>query len=153
MFKFVQKHHILRFNFWQCPENNPEEISVWQSNTALPPDFFSKFYFDLKLPKVVFKRGTLVLATAIYQTNCPFTVLSALFCSSGRCPMILDYSLMSIYFMLYDHLAVSITVIYEVMVCPISFDTSLFYLISHIYWREIAFWLIFLRNLLWSISL
>ena len=101
--------------------------------------FFSKFYFDLKLPKMVFKRGTLVLATAIYQTNCPFTVLSALFCSSGRCPMILDYSLMSIYFMmfiyfmLYDHLAVSITVIYEVMVCPISFDTSLFYLISHIY--------------------
>ena len=115
--------------------------------------FFSKFYFDLKLPKMVFKRGTLVLATAIYQTNCPFTVLSALFCSSGRCPMILDYSLMSIYFMLCDHLAVSITIIYEVMVCPISFDTFIFYLISHIHWREMAFWIIFLRNLLWSISL
>ena len=47
--------------------------------------------------------------------------------------MILDYSLMSIYFMLCDHLAVSITIIYEVMVCPISFDTFIFNLISHIH--------------------
>ena len=35
--------------------NNPEEISVRQSDTALPRNFFSKFYFDLKMPKMVFK--------------------------------------------------------------------------------------------------
>ena len=31
------------------------------------------------MPKMDFNRGTLVSATAIYQTRCPFTVLSALF--------------------------------------------------------------------------
>ena len=44
------------------------------------------------MPKMVFQRGVLVSSPAIYQTKCPFTVLSALFCSSGRCSMIPDYS-------------------------------------------------------------
>ena len=35
--------------------NNPEEISVRQSDAALPRDFFSKCCFDLKMPKMVFK--------------------------------------------------------------------------------------------------
>ena len=54
-------------------ENNPEEISIQQSNTALPPDFSTNNHY---LPK------------------CTFTVLSALLCSSGCCPMIPDYSLL-----------------------------------------------------------
>ena len=36
--------------------------------------------------------GTFVSATAIYQTKCLFAGLSALFCLSGCCPTILDYS-------------------------------------------------------------
>ena len=43
--------------------------------------------------KMFFNRGTLVLATAIYQKKCPFTVLSALFLFFGRFPVILDYFL------------------------------------------------------------
>ena len=37
--------------------------------------------------------GYLLSATVICQMKCPFTFLSALFCSSRYCPMILDYSL------------------------------------------------------------
>ena len=37
------------------PGNNLEEISVRYSDAALPCDFSSKFYFDLKVPKMVFK--------------------------------------------------------------------------------------------------
>ena len=64
----------------EMPGNNPEEVSIRQSDTALPCDFSSKFYFDLKMPKKgSLNRGILVSATAIYQTNCPFTVLRVLF--------------------------------------------------------------------------
>ena len=56
--------------------NNPEDISIWQSDAALPCNFFSKFYFDLKMPKMVFKQRYFSINN---QTNCPFTVLSALF--------------------------------------------------------------------------
>ena len=52
--------------------------------------FFSKLYFDLKMPKMVFKQWYLSISN---QTKSPFTILSAFFCSSGCCPMILDYSL------------------------------------------------------------
>ena len=58
------------------PGNNPEEISIWQLDAALPLNFFWKFYFDLKMPKMVFKQGYLSISN---QTKCPFTVLSALF--------------------------------------------------------------------------
>ena len=59
--------------------NNPEEISVLQSDTALPRDFFSKFYFDLKMPKMVFKQGYLSISNChlpneepFYSSKCPF---------------------------------------------------------------------------------
>ena len=58
--------------------------------------FFRNVVLIWKCQKWSLNRGTLVLATAIYQTKCPFTVQSALFCSSGCCPLIQDYSL-SIY--------------------------------------------------------
>ena len=35
--------------------NNLEEISVRYSDAALLQDFFSKFYFNLKMSKIVFK--------------------------------------------------------------------------------------------------
>ena len=35
--------------------NNPEEISVLESDAALHHDFFSRPYFDLKMSKMVFK--------------------------------------------------------------------------------------------------
>ena len=41
--------------------------------------FLRNFILIWKCQKGSLKRGTLVSATAIYQTNCPFTVLSALF--------------------------------------------------------------------------
>ena len=56
--------------------NNPEEMSVQQSHAALPHNFFSKFYFDVKSPKMVFKQGYLSISN---QTKCPFTVVSAFF--------------------------------------------------------------------------
>ena len=58
--------------------------------------FFGNLILIWKCQKWSLNRGTLVSATAIYQTKFPFTVLSALFFrSSVRCPMILDYSLIS----------------------------------------------------------
>ena len=78
--------------------NNPEEISVWQSGAALPPIFFLKFYFDLKMSKMVFKQRYHSISN---QTKCLFTVLSALFCSSGCCPLILDHSLAVVDFRVY----------------------------------------------------
>ena len=41
--------------------------------------FLLKFYFDIKMPKWSINGGSVVLATTIYQTKCPFTILSALF--------------------------------------------------------------------------
>ena len=35
--------------------NKPEKISVWKSDAALPRDFLLKFYFDMKMPKMVSK--------------------------------------------------------------------------------------------------
>ena len=74
--------------------NNPEEISVWQSDAALPRDFLLKFYFDLKMPKMISKQEYssinnyhLLNEVPFYNSKCLF------FCSSGCCPMILDYSL------------------------------------------------------------
>ena len=43
----------------------------------LSQDIFPKCYFDLKMPKMIFK--TLVSATAIYQTKRTFTAQNALF--------------------------------------------------------------------------
>ena len=59
--------------------------------------FFQNFILVWKCPKWALNRGTLVSATAIYQTKCPFAVPSAFFfCSFERCLMILDYSLIYI---------------------------------------------------------
>ena len=41
--------------------------------------FLRNFILNWKCQKGSLNRGTLVSATAIYQTNCPFTALSALF--------------------------------------------------------------------------
>ena len=41
--------------------------------------FFQNFILIRKCQKGSLNRGTLVSATAIYQTKCPFTILSALF--------------------------------------------------------------------------
>ena len=83
----------------QCLQLNTEMaqriIQKKSSGSPMLPcllGFFRNFILS-EIAKMVFKGSTLVSATAIYQTKCPFTVLSALFCSSGCCPMILDYSL------------------------------------------------------------
>ena len=73
--------------------NNPDEISVWRSNAALPRNFFRKFYFDLKTPKMILKQGYLSIRNCHLPKKGFFTVLGALFCFSGCCPMILDYFL------------------------------------------------------------
>ena len=64
--------------FGRIAGNNLEEISVQWSDAALLCDF-SKFYFDLKIPKWSLNRGTFVSAMVIYQTKNPFTIPSALF--------------------------------------------------------------------------
>ena len=89
------------------PGNNPEEVNVWQSDVALPRDFFLKFYFDLKMSKRIFKQGYLSISKCHLPNKMPFQQnarLSALFlffqmlplpffCFSRCCPMILNYSL------------------------------------------------------------
>ena len=45
--------------------------------------FFQNFILIRKCQKWSLNRGTLVSTTAIYQTKCPFTVLSALFSSQS----------------------------------------------------------------------
>ena len=59
--------------------------------------FIRNFILIWKCKKWYLNRGTLVYATAIYQSKCLFMVLSALFCalfcSSRCCLIILDYSL------------------------------------------------------------
>ena len=64
--------------------------------------FIWNFILIWKCQKWSLNRGILVSATATYQTKCPFIVLSplfcALFCSSGCCPMILDYSMVETVF-------------------------------------------------------
>ena len=53
-----------------------------ESDAALPREFFWNFILILFwCQKWSLNRGTLVPVTTIYQTECPFTVLSALFCS------------------------------------------------------------------------
>ena len=56
--------------------------------------FFWNIILIWKFQKWSLNWGTLVSAIAIYQMKCPFTVLSALFCTSRCCPMILDYSML-----------------------------------------------------------
>ena len=66
--------------------------------------FFRNFILIWKFQKWSLNRGTLVPTTGIYQTKCPFAVISVLFCSSRCCPMILDYSLdQFIFFLLFLH--------------------------------------------------
>ena len=55
--------------------------------------FFRNFILIWKCQKWSWNRGTLVSATAIYQTQCPFTVLSAFFLFFQMLPYDLDYSL------------------------------------------------------------
>ena len=71
-------HNILwRISYWLYNNsgNNPEKISVRKSDAAL----YWNFILIRKCHKWFLNRGTVVLATTIYQTKCPFTVLSALF--------------------------------------------------------------------------
>ena len=92
---------VLFYHYWGITfkENLYSQIIIQQKSTSgsrtLPclVIFFQGLILIWKYQKWSLNRGTLVSATAIYQTKCPFTVLRALFCSSGHCPMILDYSL------------------------------------------------------------
>ena len=68
---------LIKFHFHRTV-NNPEEISVRQSDAALHHNLFSKFYFDLKMPKMVFKQGLATLVSVTKQ-GALFTVLSGLF--------------------------------------------------------------------------
>ena len=71
---------------WQRPEHKICTQGIIQKKSAsgcrtLPwlVIFFQNFILTWKFQKGSLNRGTLVSATAIYQTKCPFTVLSALF--------------------------------------------------------------------------
>ena len=89
---FHTAHLFLTKFYFDRTVNNPEEISVRQSHTALRHNFFSKFFFDLKMPKMVFKQRQLPQ----YQQPNKVSFLQfqvSFFCSSGCCPLIVDYSL------------------------------------------------------------
>ena len=65
------------------------------SDAALPCDFSSKFYFDLKIPKMVFKQRHLCIShghlpneVPFYSSKCPFCILA---------DAALDYSLITIF--------------------------------------------------------
>ena len=73
---FYTVHQFLTKFRFDRTGNNPEEVSVRQLDAALPHNFFSKFYFDLKMPKMVFKQGYLSIVT---KQGVLFAVLSALF--------------------------------------------------------------------------
>ena len=62
-------------NSFPMSGNNPEEISVRWSDTALPRDFYLKFYFDLKMPKMVFKYGYLSISKCHLLNEVPLFVL------------------------------------------------------------------------------
>ena len=55
-----------------CLVNNLEEISVSQSDAALPRDSFSEYYSYLKMPKTFFKQGYLSTSTCYLLNKVPF---------------------------------------------------------------------------------
>ena len=69
--------------------NNIEEISVRYLDAALLQDFFSKFYFDLKMSKMVL-IGLTLLIVSISNCHLPnevpfFTIQCMPFFSASRC--------------------------------------------------------------------
>ena len=77
---------------------------------------------------MVLNMCTLVPATAIYQTKCLCLALSALFCSSGCCPMILHYSLVTSYLPLiqkYSNTHMQGLAVYVKERLPFAWDLSL----------------------------
>ena len=88
------QQHIAEDSYWtkvndQCVMNTWAILEVSQriiqkksesgSQTLRCLIFFQNFILIWKCQKWSLNRGTLVSATAIYQTKCPFAVLSALF--------------------------------------------------------------------------